>query len=249
MECAVSSPSSVDDLLKDTTLTQDRTENDFENISVCSFDTDLMNMDIDDLNGPVFSDFWDVADGSFHEEDSLIRDIQEDLFNGPIQIGGGRDDFDIQLLQEKTLKSMGVKEATFELTFKDHLFRYPKKMNEAKDLLKDAFKNIIEHAKKDLRPGDVMRAVIHNDGLDLPVFVLFRPMEDMNAEAMLNCLENVLNSNEDIPFDSSCRIDVDAIKYPRGRGVEESRCQPYPRKSKRNFRLSRLETSTTSVTG
>lgn len=65
MECAVSSPSSVDDLLKDTTLTQDRTENDFEDISDCSFDTDLMNMDIDDLNGPVFSDFWDVADGYF----------------------------------------------------------------------------------------------------------------------------------------------------------------------------------------
>lgn len=71
-----------------------------------------------------------MADGSFHEEDSLIRDIQGDLCDGIIQIGGGRDDFDIQLLQEKALKTMGVKKATFELTFKDHLFRRPKKMNE-----------------------------------------------------------------------------------------------------------------------
>lgn len=77
--------------------------------------------------------------------------------------------------------------------------------------------------KKDLRPGDIMRGVIHNDGLDLPVYIPFRPMEDMNAEAMLNCLENVLNSNEDVLFDSSCRIDVGAIKYPRGgRGMKMS---------------------------
>lgn len=41
-------------------------------------------------------------------------------------------------------------------------------------------------------------------------------MEEMNAEAMMECLINVLNSNEDIPFDSTCRIDIGAIKYPRG---------------------------------
>lgn len=52
--------------------------------------------------------------------------------------------------------------------------------------------------------------------LDLPVFVPCRPMEEMDAEVMLESLMTVLNSNEDIPFDSSCRIDIGAIKYPRG---------------------------------
>lgn len=88
-------------------------------------------------------------------------------------------------------------------------------MKEVNNLLKEAFDKMILDMKKDLRPGDIMRGVIHNDGLDLPVYIPFRPMEDMNAEAMLNCLENVLNSKEDVLFDSSCRIDVGAIKYPR----------------------------------
>lgn len=164
MEWTVSSPSSADGLLKKINEQSNPKNVDFEDIRDSSFHTDLMNMATDNLHDPTNFDFQEVADGSFHEEDSLIRDIQGDLFDGVIQIGGGRDDFDIQLLQEKALKTMGVKEATFELTFKDHLFRRPKKMNEAKNLLKEAFENIIEHAKKDLRPGDIMRAVIHNDG-------------------------------------------------------------------------------------
>eukprot|EP00105_Crassostrea_gigas_P028489 XP_011450155.1 PREDICTED: flocculation protein FLO11-like [Crassostrea gigas] len=61
-----------------------------------------------------------------------------------------------------------------------------------------------------------MRAAIHNEKLDLPIYVPCRPMEEMNAEAMMESLVNVLNSNEDIPFDSTCRIDIGAIKYPRG---------------------------------
>ena len=61
-----------------------------------------------------------------------------------------------------------------------------------------------------------MRAAIYNDALDVPVFVPCRPMEEMNAEAMLDILMNVLNSNEDVPFDSTTQVDVGAIKYPRG---------------------------------
>lgn len=39
-------------------------------------------------------------------------------------------------------------------------------------------------------------------------------MEEMDAEAMMESVVNVLNSNEDIPFDSTCRIDIGAIKHP-----------------------------------
>lgn len=83
-----------------------------------------------------------------------------------------------------------------------------------------------------------MRGVIHNDGLDLPVYIPFRPMENMNAEAMLSCLENVLKSNEEVLFDSSCRIDVGAaIKYPRGwgGGVRGMKMSNLTRKIKKSY--------------
>lgn len=52
-------------------------------------------MDTDNLHEPTNLNFHEVADGSFYEEDSLIRDIQGNLFDSLIQIGGERDDFDI----------------------------------------------------------------------------------------------------------------------------------------------------------
>lgn len=61
-----------------------------------------------------------------------------------------------------------------------------------------------------------MRAAIYNEPLDLPIHVPCRTMEEMDVEAMLESLVNVLNSNEDIPFDSTCHINIGAIKYPRG---------------------------------
>lgn len=176
---------------------------------------------------------FELLEGSFHEEDSLVRELLLNPLDETVQIGGGQTDYNIQLVKEKTLKTMGVKEVTYELTFNDRLFRQQKKMKEVNNLLKEAFDKMILDMKKDLRPGDIMRGVIHNDGLDIPVYIPFRPMEDMNAEAMLNCLENVLNSNEDVLFDSSCRIDVGAIKYPRGgRGMKMSNLT---RKSKKKL--------------
>lgn len=89
-------------------------------------------------------------------------------------------------------------------------------MNEVFDLLREAFQKMIDRVKRDLRPGDIVRVAIHNEGLDLPVFVPFRPMENMNTDTVLETLTHVLNSNEDVAFDSSCRVDVGAIRYPRG---------------------------------
>ena len=111
---------------------------------------------------------------------------------------------------------MGAVDVQYELQFGDDLFREKKKMVEVKNLLNDAFEEMLARVKKDLRPGDLIRAAIHNDHLDLPVFIPCRPMEEMDAAAMMDSLTTVLNSEEDIPFDSSCRIDIGAIKHPRG---------------------------------
>lgn len=181
----------------------------------------------DDLIDAVHAcDFHDIAESSFHGDQSLLENLDTFDFTelpGPsfardstVQVGGGRDDFNIRLLKEKALKTMGVKEVSYELTFNDRLFHEQKKMNEVFDLLREAFQKMLDRVKRDLRPGDIVRVAIHNEGLDLPVFVPFRPMENMNADTVLETLTHVLNSNEDGAFDSSCRVDVGAIRYPRG---------------------------------
>lgn len=125
-------------------------------------------------------------------------------------------DYNIMFVNERTLKDMKAADVNYQLTFNNKFFRKQNKLKEVKEILRDAFEKMIEHVKKHLRPGDIMRAAIHNEKLDLPIYVPCRPMEEMNAEAMMESLVNVLNSNEDIPFDSTCRIDIRAIKYLRG---------------------------------
>jgi hypothetical protein len=50
-------------------------------------------------------------------------------------------------------------------------------MNEVKDILRDAYQEMIDRVKKDLRPGDIMRAAIYNASLDAPIFVPCRPVD------------------------------------------------------------------------
>lgn len=150
------------------------------------------------------------------DDDLLLAD---DLIRK--QVGAGSDDYNIKIVNERTLKDMKAVDVNYQLTFNNKFFREKKKLGEVKDILQDAFEKMINHVKKNLRPGDIMRGAIHNQKLDIPIYVPCRPMEEMDAEAMMKSVVNVLNSNEDIPFDSTCRIDIGAIKHPRGgKGVK-----------------------------
>lgn len=194
----------------------DNSTNDFDDIANSSFHRDSSLFM--DASGPSSIGFSDIADSSFQdiENISLDDDLLAVLDHLGNQVGAGRDDYNIKLINEKSLKDMKAVEVNYQLTFNDKFFREKKKMKEVKDILKDAFEKMINHVKKDLRPGDIMRAAIYNESLDLPIYVPCRPMEEMDVEAMLESLVNVLNSNEDIPFDSTCHINIGAIKYPRG---------------------------------
>lgn len=133
-------------------------------------------------------DFEGITESSFHGDKSLLEDMDIHQFDiselssaDLIQVGGGKDDFDIWLVHEKALKNMGVRQVTYELTFKDRLFRQHKKMKEVLDLLREAFQRMLDHIKRELSPGDIIRVAIHNDRLHLPVFVPFHLMENMNV--------------------------------------------------------------------
>ena len=63
-----------------------------------------------------------------------------------------------------------------------------------------------DRVKKDLQPGDIMRGAINNDRLDLPIYIPCRKMEDMTTEVIMEHLISVLNSDEDVPIDSSSHI-------------------------------------------
>lgn len=97
---------------------------DFDDIVESSFHCeDSLLMEEDALSAAHF--FSELADVSFHEGDSLIRDLQVDSLNESFidQYGAGQnDDFDIRVLGEKKLKSMGAVEVQYKLMFRHDLF-------------------------------------------------------------------------------------------------------------------------------
>ena len=111
---------------------------------------------------------------------------------------------------------MGVRDVNYELTFSDRIISNNKRMVDMKNIIQKALQEMLNHAKKHLHPGDIMRGVIYNDHLDLPIYIPCRKMEDMTTEIIMESLASVLNSNEDIPLDSSSHFVLGAIKYPRG---------------------------------
>lgn len=93
----------------------------FEDITESFFHADQSLLaDTGQLYDPL--DF-ELLEGSFHEEDSLVRELLLNPLDETVQFGGGQTDYNIQLVKEKTLKTMGVKKVTYELTFNDRLFR------------------------------------------------------------------------------------------------------------------------------
>ena len=206
---------------EETPTSNDKTDKVFKDVADSTFhefDSQLENIPEDQLlqgDGIENGDcpFMDVADCTFHGSDSLLENIPEDQL---IQLGEGEPDYNIKLLNERALKSMGVRDVNYELTFSDRIISNNKRMVDMKNIIQKALQEMLNHAKKHLHPGDIMRGVIYNDHLDLPIYIPCRKMEDMTTEIIMESLASVLNSNEDIPLDSSSHFVLGAIKYPRG---------------------------------
>lgn len=163
--------------------------NDFSDISDCSFHRDESLVGEDFSESDFRCQFDDIQDASFREEDSLLENMEFDLQPGhfpiPVQTGGGLSDYDIKLIKKKQLKRMGAVDVNNQLTFKDKMFKERRKMKDVQNILRNASDEMIAKVKNDLQPGDIMRAAIHNDALDIPVFIPCRQIEQMNAEAIL----------------------------------------------------------------
>lgn len=60
-----------------------------------------------------------------------------------------------------------------------------------------------------------MRAVTHNDYVDLHIYIPCNKMRKMNANVIIENITSVLNSTGDTFMHSLCIIDIGGIKYPR----------------------------------
>ena len=78
------------------------------------------------------------------------------------------------------------------------------------------FDNVLYQARGDLAGNDLGRVVIQHDALHNPIVVPLRPWDELNANTVMETIEKVLNSHEDLPIDDSFDITVGLIDLPKG---------------------------------
>ena len=80
------------------------------------------------------------------------------------------------------------------------------------------FEDILQEARGDLAGNDLGRVVIHHDGLHDPIVVPLRPWDRLNVDVVMEHIEKVLNSHQELSVNDSFDITIGAIDLPKGNG-------------------------------
>ena len=80
------------------------------------------------------------------------------------------------------------------------------------------FEDILQEARGDLAGNDLGRVVIHHDGLHDPIVVPLRPWDRLNVDVVMEHIEKVLNSHQELSVNDSFDIKIGAIDLPKGNG-------------------------------
>ena len=115
---------------------------------------------------------------------------------------------------ERTFKSQ-ARDVSYEVRLNREDFD-GKRLKDAYDQLQSMFADVVQQAKGNLTGEDMGRVLIHHQDLTNPIVVPLRPLKDLDPDAIMSTIENVLTSHENLAFDSSIKINVGTIEIPKG---------------------------------
>lgn len=67
-----------------------------------------------------------------------------------------------------------------------------------------------------MQTSDLARIIIHHDNLSNPIYVPLKPLSEMTGHHVLEYLQNVLNSHQELPLNQTFLLDVGTMELPRG---------------------------------
>ena len=107
-----------------------------------------------------------------------------------------------------------LKETTFRIRFKEEVNGVP--LRDLHSELIWMFEEVIQRGAEDY-PGDaIARMYINVEGLNHPIIVRPRPLHEMTAEAVLEAIMAVLQSNESIAVTEAFTIQLGIAQFAKG---------------------------------
>ena len=96
---------------------------------------------------------------------------------------------------------------------KSHRGKLLRDMN--KQLL-SMFTDVLKKVSLRLHPNDLIRIVIDHPDVNGVIVVSLRKLHELDAQTIVNVIQNVLNSHEELRMDQAMTIDIATTQIPRG---------------------------------
>ena len=204
------------------------------------FVTEQMDMLLQSIDGPTGHN-TDIREQEIEESmrallfddemnemaEACIRDGEWNPTSPYVQIGGGdepqagpshRPDTPLQYNMRKKSERTYAKNAAVDRTYqvKVHEQHNGERLQDIRDGLHQMFEDVLHEARGDLAGNDLGRIVIQHDGLHDPIVVPLQPWDQLNADVVMETIEKVLNSNQNLAVDESFDIAVGTVDLPKG---------------------------------
>ena len=102
------------------------------------------------------------------------------------------------------------------VSFKVNEQHHGQRLNDIRQRRHSMFDNFLFQARGDLAGNDLGLVVIQHEALHNPIIVPLRPWDELIANTVMETIEKVLNSHENLRMDDSLDITVGSIDSPKG---------------------------------
>jgi hypothetical protein len=184
-----------------------------------------------DAPPPSYEDDLEMAFQYVQEQDEIEETLRAYLFDeatipsspqpGPSNQQGGynappsnTDAYDIKEKSRKTYASNAALEINYEVQFNNHW--QGRKLVDLHDEVHNMMDDVLHQARGNLAGNDLGRVVIHHEALNNPIVIPLQKWDLLDANKVMDTVQNVLNSNEDLPLDQSFRVTVGTVNLPKG---------------------------------
>ena len=136
------------------------------------------------------------------------------------QTGSGEQQdpgYSFRKIKERTFRNSKAIDHHYIVKFNSDFVRKKEKVRDVQDKLAQLFDATLKQATENLRKSDLVRVIIHSDTLITSIVVPL--IEDMSSAVVLNHVNHVLTSHEDMPVDESFYLDIGTVQVPAGKFV------------------------------
>ena len=78
------------------------------------------------------------------------------------------------------------------------------------------FEHVLQEARGDLAGNDLGHVVIQHDGLHDPIVLHLQPWDQLDSSKVMDTIEKVLNSHQNLAVDKSMDMAVGIVDLPKG---------------------------------